>query len=300
MRSQRQVAVVGVPPRTLGGRARAAFVCAALVLLGVPLARAADNDTNGSSNAANANSTITVTGSGDAKARPTIVEMTAVVSGEAELAADAVVKYKDSRRRAVKALEDLKIPSLAIESKGFTLNQGIDSNQQQMMMMRGQMPTTSKQRVQVTEPLRLVIKGVDKMKDEDLMGVVLKVIDAGRDAGLTVGPGAPNYYQMQMMMQRGDNSGAGMASFKIAEPAALREQAYAKAIENARAKAQSLAQLAGVKLGRVTSVQEGGTPPQAGVVYYAGMPQVQEGELSSQVAGDITMNVRLTVQFAIQ
>jgi uncharacterized protein len=255
-----------------------------------PVSRAADGEGGGGS-------TITVSGSGDAKARPTTVEMTAVVTGEAELGADAVVKYKDTRRRAVKALEDLKIPSLAIESKGFTLNQAVDPNQQQMIM-RGQMPTTSKQRVQVTEPLRLVIKDVDKMKDEDLMGLVLKVIDAGRDAGLTMGSAPQNYYQMQIMMQRGDNAGAGMATFKIADPAVLRDQAYAKAIENARAKAQRLAQLAGIKLGPVKSVQEGNVAQNQ--VIYAGMPQPSEAELTSGVAGDITMNVRLTVQFAVQ
>jgi uncharacterized protein YggE len=268
-----------------------AFVCAALALLVSAPSPALAADGPGS--------TITVIGSGEAKARPTAVEMSAVVTGEAELAADAVVKYRDTRRRAVKAIEDLKIPTLSIESRGFTLNQGIDASQQQMMM-RGQMPTTSKQRVQVTEPLRLIVRDVDKMKDEELMGVVLKVIDAGRDAGLTVGPAQPqNYYQMQIMMQRGDNSGQGMASFKIDDPAALREQAYAKAIDNARDKAQRLAALAGVKLGRVTSVQDGPIP-QAGQVIYAGMPQQSEAELTSPVAGDITLNVRLTVQFAIQ
>jgi uncharacterized protein YggE len=274
-----------------------AIVCGALApalaLSVAPAAHAAEGNGNGS--------TITVTGSGDAKGRPTIVEMSAVVSGEAELAADAVVKFKDTRRRAVKAIEALKIPSLAIESKGFTLNQGMDANQQQMMM-RGQMPTAAKQRVQVTEPLRLVIKDVDKMSDEDLMNTVLKVIDAGRDAGLTVGAAMPqNYYQMQMMMQRGDAQ--GMASFKIADPAALREQAYAKAIENARTKAERLAKLAGVKLGRVTSVQDGVVQaPQAQVVYVYGQQQQAggEAELTSPVAGDITMNVRLTIQFAIE
>ena len=244
---------------------------------------------------------ITVTGAGEAKARPTVVEMNAVVSGEAELAADAVVKYKDSRRRAVKALEDLKIPSLVIESKGFTLGQGVDQNQQQMMMMRGQMVTAPKQRVQVTEPLRLLIRDIDQMKDEDVMNAVLKVIDAGRDAGLTVGPPTPqNYYQMQIMMQRGDTSGQGLATFKITDPSALREKAYAKAIESARDKAQSLATLAGVKLGAVASVQDGPVAVQPGQVVYAGMPQGPEAEVSSPVAGDITMNVRLTVQFAIQ
>jgi uncharacterized protein YggE len=243
---------------------------------------------------------ITVTGSGEAKARPTVVEMNAVVSGEAELAADAVVKYKDNRRRAVKAIDDLKIPSLAIESKGYTLSQGIDANQQQMMM-RGQMVTSAKQRVQVTEPLRIVIKDVDRMKDDEVMTAVLKVVDAGRDAGLTIGSAGPqNYYQMQMMMQRGDTSGGGMASFKITDPAALREKAYEKAIASARDKAQRLAALAGVKLGPVTSVQDGPAAVQPGQVVYQGMPQAPDAEVTSPVAGDITMSVRLTVQFAIE
>jgi uncharacterized protein YggE len=278
-------------------RTRLAPLAAALLLVAsaAPPARAADNNNDAK--------TITVTGSGEAKGRPTIVEMGATVSGEAELAADAVVKYKDARRRAVKAVEDLKIPSLTIDSKGFTLSQGVDANQQQMMM-RGQMVTTAKQRVLVTEPLRLVIRGVDKMKDEELMNTVLKLIDAGRDAGLVIGPAAPqNYYQMQMMMQRGDTTGPGLASFKIEDPAAVREEAYAKAVENARAKAGRIAKLAGVKLGRVTSVSDGAPPTNNPVVYasyYMGQQAGGEPELSSAVAGDITLTVRLTVQFAIE
>ncbi len=270
---------------------RPAVCVGILALLLAPVAHAAGEQGSG----------ITVTGSGEAKARPTSVEMSAIVTGEAELAADAVVKFKDSRRRAVKAIEELKIPSLSIESKGFTLNQGMDPNAQQMMM-RGMAPSTSKQRVQVTEPLRLVIKGVDKMSDEELMNTVLKVIDAGRDAGLTVGGAMPqNYYQMQMMMQRGDAQ--GMASFKIENAVDLREKAYAKAIDDARAKAERLARLAGVKLGKVTSVQDGVVQaPQAQVVYVYGQQQQAgaEAELTSPVAGDITLNVRLTIQFAIE
>ena len=244
---------------------------------------------------------ITVTGSGDAKGRPDVVEMTAMVSGEAELAADAVVKYRDTKRRAVKAVEDLKIASLAIESRGFTLNQGIDPNQQQMMM-RGMAPTSTKQRVQVSESMRIVLRGVDKMKDDELMGIVLKVIDAGKDAGLVIGASGPmNSYQYQMMMQRGGDA-MGMATFKVTDPAKVREEAYAKAIQSARAKAERLAALSGVKLGRVLSVQDNVVQTQtAQVVYVYGTQQqaAAEGELTSSVAGDITLNVRLTVQFAI-
>ena len=244
---------------------------------------------------------ITVTGAGDAKGRPDVVEMTAMVSGEAELAADAMVKYRDTKRRAVKAIEDLKIPSLAIESRGFSLNQGIDPNQQQMMM-RGMAPTSTKQRVQVSEAMRIVLRDLDKLKDDEVMGIVLKVIDAGKDAGLVIGPGAPqNSYQYQMMMQRGGDA-MGMATFKVTDPSRVREAAYAKAIQSARAKAERLAALSGVKLGRVLSVQDNVVQtPTAQVVYVYSQQQQQgaEAELTSSLAGDIPLNVRLTVQFAI-
>jgi hypothetical protein len=170
------------------------------------------------------------------------------------------------------------------------------------MMMRGMAPTSTKQRVQVSESMRIVLRGVDKLKDDELMGMVLKVIDAGKDAGLVIGAGAPqNSYQYQMMMQRGEG-GAGMATFKVTDPAKAREEAYAKAIQGARAKAERLAALSGVKLGRVLSVQDNVVQTQtAQVVYVYGTQQqaAAEGELTSSVAGDIPLNVRLTVQFSI-
>src|SRR4030095_1238660 len=126
----------------------------------------------------------------------------------------------------------------------------------------------------------------------------------GKDAGLTIGPPTPtNYYQYQMMMNRGETN-MGIASFKIESANELREQAYAKAIENARAKAERLAKLSGVKLGRVVSVQDGVMPQNPNQVVYAahypGAAAGGEAELPSPVAGDITLNARLTVQFAIE
>src|SRR5215217_924000 len=184
------------------------------------------------------NKGITVGGLGQAKGKPQLVEFLAVASGEAELASDAIVKHRDTKRRALKAIEDLKIPGLSVESKGFAVNQAVDPNMQ-MMMMRGQTPTNTKQMVQVSEQLRIVLKDLDKLKDEDLMNTVLKVLDTARDGGLVIGPGSPtNYYQMQMMMQTGQ--AAGLAAFKTPDPAQLRMQAYQKAMDDARAKAKRL------------------------------------------------------------
>src|SRR5688500_17476835 len=69
--------------------------------------------------AAAAARTITVAGTGQAKAKPTQVEFSATVSGEAELASDAIVKHRDTKRRALKAIEGLKLPALSTTSKGF-------------------------------------------------------------------------------------------------------------------------------------------------------------------------------------
>ena len=247
---------------------------------------------------------ITVTGMGQAKGKPVLVEFTAAASGEGELASDAIVKHRDTKRRGLKAIEDLKVPGLTVESKGFAINQAMDPSAQQMMM-RGQTPTNTKQMVQVTEQLRIVIRDVDKLKDEDVVNTVLKVLDTARDGGLVVGTGSPsNYMQMQIMMQTGQTP--GLVSFKIPDAAPLRAQAYQKAMEDARAKAQRLAELSGGKLGRVVAVQEGaaGVPQQnqmMAMIY--GMMQQQgqpEGELTSNAFGDITLSVNLSVQFALE
>src|SRR5437764_726719 len=82
---------------------------------------------------------------------------------------------------------------------------------------------------------------------------------AARDAGLVIGPGGPKTYQQMMMMaQYGQTAGGGLATFKIPDATALRSQAYQKSMEDAKAKAQRLAELAGAKLGKVVAVHENG------------------------------------------
>ena len=276
--------------------------------LAVAVASVAGGAGSGAALAADAPPGITVSGTGKAKGKPALVEISAVVSGEAELASDAIVKHRDAKRRATKAIEDLKIPALSTTSKGFSVSQAVDPNMQQMMM-RGQTPTATKEKVQVTEQLQLVLKDADKLSDEDMMNTVLKIIDAVRDAGLTIGAGAPKSYQQMMMMAQGGQGGAGLATFRVPDTAALRAEAHKKAMEDARAKAQRLAELSGVKLGRIISVQDGsGTTPEANptVAVYRAMMSQQESPadadagLSSAVFGDIPLAATLTVQFAIE
>src|ERR1700730_11196679 len=61
---------------------------------------------------------ISVAGVGVAKGRPTVVEISARLVGEGDVAADANVKYNDLKKKAVAALEGLKDPNLSIEFGG--------------------------------------------------------------------------------------------------------------------------------------------------------------------------------------
>jgi len=244
---------------------------------------------------------ITVNGTAQVKAKPTEVEIGALVSGEAELTNDAMVKYRDARKRAVAAIEGLKLQNLSIESHGVSVNQAMDANAAQMMM-QGRVANLPKPKIQASESMKIVLKGVDKVTPEQLMDTVMKVIDTGRDAGLQIGPPTPqNYYQYQMAMQQGQ--GMNIAMFKVGDPAAQRDEAYKQAMDDAKKRAQRLADLAGVKLGRILSVTDGGQAPNQNAQYqaYYGMPQPPQdsNDLTSTMLGDIPLRVNVTVQYEI-
>lgn len=99
--------------------------------------------------------------------------------------------------------------------------------------------------------------------------------------------------------QAGANQVSGV-SFTIDDPEALRQEARGKALENAKAKAQALADKAGVKLGKIVSFSEysGGTPTPypiyaeraIGLGMGGGSPEVQAGSL------DVVVNVNVSYE----
>ena len=80
----------------------------------------------------------------------------------------------------------------------------------------------------------------------------------------------------------GANAMFGLA-FQIEEPRQLEEQAREKAMADARARAEGLARLAGVRLGPIVSIQEnsGGAPPPGVMMYKAQAADIpiEAGEL---------------------
>ena len=150
---------------------------------------------------------IVVHSSGSASARPTCVEMSAQLSAEAELAADAAVKFRDAKKRALAAMTALKNAKLTVTPGGVTVATGMDSRTQRMMAMQGYGTDTSGQKVRITETCRIVLADADKLEADDLLGGLLKVLDSAKDAGFTFTmPVTNDYYEMQARRKKGKSS----------------------------------------------------------------------------------------------
>lgn len=240
---------------------------------------------------------ISVVGIGKVAARPSIVEMSGTVVGDGELAGDAVTKYHGNRQGAIDAITALNIERLTIDGGGIAINS--EMNEAQIQAMRRGMPATGgSNKLSVSEPLKIRLEGVDQMDTAQLLETIVKIVDAGKDAGVLIGPKKnvnPYVYNA--------NTSSSLATFKLANVDDLQAQAYEKAIADARRQAGRLAELAGVKLGRVKSIREGAVPKnnQQQVVYaYPGMVnQPEEDKYASPDLKEITVSIVLQVDFAI-
>src|SRR4051794_6483667 len=98
---------------------------------------------------------ITVTGSGEAKAKPNRLEIDMKASSSAELTSDAVIKYRDSLRRAKDAFEKLKIEHLEIGDQGLNVTNSMPGGNQQQWMNGNGNPQPGKAEVGISKALRL-------------------------------------------------------------------------------------------------------------------------------------------------
>ncbi len=246
---------------------------------------------------------IVVQGSGQASARPSVVELSGTVSGDAELAADAMVKFRDAKKKALAALTALKNPDLTVEPQGVTFGTSLDPNAA-MMAMRGMPSTNTNSGCRLSETCRILLNNADKLEPDAMFDKLLKVLDTAKDAGFQFGaPPASNYWEMQMQSQNGTTT----VNFELPDSAALREKAYKSAIEDAKQKAKSLAELSGVKLGRIISVREGqlaGGDNSQTIVNMYGIVNSKSDKsaqtLAGATSGELTLRVNLIVQFEIE
>jgi uncharacterized protein YggE len=266
------------------------------LILPVLLATGALLTLSGTAAAADEFDHITVTASGQASIKPDVAEVRAAVSGSAAMAADALKKFHDNRRRAVEAIKKLKLDNLSVEGGGLSMTSASANANRMVQILGTNQNAGTPGHITVTENLVLRLSAIDHMKEGEPAKAVSSMIDAAKDAGLTLG--SAGGVQSELVRFR---------STKLED---ARTAAVQNAMQSARRKADALAALSKAKIVRIASSREVTAPPVPASVsnplsgWMAMMGMSDTGvsgdadEAASNVLKPIPVNVTIEVQFA--
>jgi uncharacterized protein YggE len=234
----------------------------------------------------------TVTGKGFVSAKPNRLEIDLEVSAASELSADAIVKYRDAKRKLHEAFAALKLNNVAVEERGLVVDQkGAEASP---YFFDYQPNRKAKVEVQLTRKLIVKCSEIRKLDEEALLQLVAKLLDVAQDAGGRVGPTQnpwANYYWGMRNQQ------SGLVRFILDDYDKLEEEAYAKAVADAEARAGRLAKLSHVKLGSITAVRELFTPGPRETGQEDDAPPQNQKRLESSRFQEIPVRVELMVRF---
>ncbi len=175
------------------------------------------------------------------------------LTGMAEEAKEARVKFKEKVDKVLAALKGIGVAEGDLAAHEPCLLSGTgDANAIAQAMMRGGRGEQATGLVSIVGVIEVRALGTEEASVFDRAAAVLDaVIEAGAD---NVSPEARQYYSGGSVESNGP--AAPLVVFVAADVAALREEAFAKAVDAARAEASLLATKAGVKVGRVTGAEE--------------------------------------------
>lgn len=214
--------------------------------------------------ASNIRDTISMNGEGKITAIPDIANVTIGINVEKKSVAEAQKENTNKFNALLAQFKKQGIDSKDIKTTDYRINPVYDYTSSRGQTLRG---------YEVNQSVSIKIRNLDKISD------VLDIAGQG-----------------------GANQVSGL-TFSIDDPEKLRQQAREKAFANAREKAAALAEVSGVKLGKVVSFSEsGGNQPQPYPMYYAkdslGMggagpilPSIEGGSLDIVVNANITYEI---------
>ena len=212
------------------------------------------------------------------------------------MAADALRKFHDNRRRAIEAIKKLKLENLSVEGGGLSMTSTSANANRMVQILGANQNAGTPGHITVTENLVLRLSAIDRMKEGEPAKAVSSMIDTAKDAGLTLG--AAGGMQSELVRFR---------STKLED---ARTAAVENAMQSARRKADALAALSKAKIVRIASSREVTAPPAPASVsnplsgWMAMMGMSETGlsadadEAASNVLKPIPVNVTIEVQFA--
>jgi uncharacterized protein YggE len=234
---------------------------------------------------------LTVIGKGAVAARPNLLEIDLEVSAASELTADAIVKYRDARRKLQEAFAALKLANITVEERGLLVDKKGVANRYYFFMSEPN--TRAKTEVQLSRGL--IVKGTDiaKLDEEALLQLTAKLLDVAQDAGARLGKTSdfdPYFYYDYRRPE-------GLVRFVLEGFDKLQEEAYEKAIADAQVRAERLARLSKVELGPIVAVRE---------IQVPGEPEDRRGDetvlhkrLVTSKFQEVPIKVELLVRFEV-
>ena len=196
--------------------------------------------------------TIAMTGHGEVRAVPDTALIQAGVTSTAPTAAAALAANNSRMTAVVAALKKLGVPDRSIQTSSFSVSPQYTNGDN-------------------NNPRRLTGYQVSNE-------VAVRLDDVSRAGGV-----------LDALIAAGANQMNGI-SFEVASPEPLLDQARTSAVADARRRAETYAKAAGVSLGPILSISEGGAEPPPRPMYRmamaAGVP-VSPGEQA--IAADVTM-----------
>jgi uncharacterized protein YggE len=234
---------------------------------------------------------ITVAGKGSVVAKPNLFEIDLELAASSELTADAIVKYRDGRRRLRDAFTGLKLANVAVDERGLLVDQKGMMNPYNFNQFQPGM--RQKTEVQLSRKLVVRASNVRAMDEDGVLQLVSKLLDTAQDAGAQVGARVqynPYYYNPEAQLN------TALVRFVVDDFDKLQEAAYEQAIVDARARAQRLARLSGVTLGPVVAVREVTVPGERGP---RGDDETPRKRLETSRFQDVPVRVELMVRFEV-
>jgi len=210
---------------------------------------------------------IWVTGTGDVTVTPDIATLRLGIDAEADTVAEAQSQAFEAMDKVMAALTDNDVQEKDIQTQYFNIRKVTEWDR-----IREEEKVIG---YQVTNMVTAKIRDIDKAGT---------IIDAVAEAG-------------------GDLTRIDGISFSVDEPSVYYEEARKEAMAEAKAKAEHLAKLGGVKLGKPTYISEGAqTPP---VIYRetmmeAGVPMPAPAAPTPISPGEMEISLTVQVVYAIQ
>ncbi len=241
--------------------------------------------------------TIAVTGSGSASAPPNYVILRGTIRGQGNSGKEAAEKHAEARAKVEKAFANpIEKVSLRFRGEKPTATSSFEGPGAALAGIGG---GDDEKKIVITETVELRIDFENDMERNHIARKIGEMLDKATKAGVQVSRPAG-----QMAMMLGGMS-QGIAEFALASPAKVRRDAYKAALKDAQSRAQALAELANVKLGKVVSIEEvdfvaNTESPYAALFAFAAQAERGEtGEFSSDTNEMIKIKTRLRVIFQL-